>query len=303
MAKRTLIIFDYHSFDRETQLELNKINQYLTELLYTKRHYHNGMRFMKVIAQKFDELGIRSDIYYKMSSIQNIIDTKDLSIAKTNFNRHTFDIYLECMNQRDYRNAIKMLKMYQRSNVNNVDFIKLHLASVYTKISQFDQAQILLDEVNLSQQQNPLYYTTLLELFYKRKEYEKVVELFPLIEKYEGYTNYKVYVMLGKSYLHLGKESEAMQIFDIVAKIVKNDNFYERLLDGIKTEIEAEYLKEYPSRRDNYISYQIALDEKDYALAATYLEKVIEQSPDGNYIAQNRKKLRQLKKCVKQNNN
>lgn len=296
MAKKTLIVYDYDSYDIETKQEMVKINRYLIDLLYNKKHYHNSMRFMRVIAAKYDELGIRSDIYYKISNTQNIIDNKNLSYTREIINRQTFDIYWECMNQRDYRNAMKMLKLYQVNSLSNPDFIKVHFALIHTKISQFDEAQTLLDETSISQQDNPLYYATLLELLYKRKEYTKVVELFPKIEKYDGYINYRLYVIIGKAYLQLGQENEANHMFNIVSKIVKNDDFANNVLKQIKEEAQYDYLRIYPTRRDNYISYQIAFDSKNYEQAANYLEKVIEQSTDGNYVAQNRKKLKELKK-------
>lgn len=299
MAKRTLIIYDYDSYDIEIRHEMFKINKYLKELLYVKKHYYNSMRFMRLVAEKYNELGIKSDIYYKISNTQNIIDNKNLSTSREIFNCQTFDIYMQCMNRRDYRNAMKMLKLYQDNSLNNSDFIKIHSALVHTKIAQFDEAQSLLDEASISQQENPLYYTVLLEILYKRKEYEKVVELFPLVEKYDGYTNYKLYVTFGKAYLQLGKEQEANQMFDIVRKIVKDDTFANKVLRQIKKVAQEDFTREYPSRRDLYISYQIALDDKNYALAMRYLEKVIEQPTDGKYINQNRKKLKELKRMCK----
>ena len=98
--------------------------------------------------------------------------------------------------------------------------------------------------------------------------------------------------------MQIGEEEKANQMFEIVRKIIKNGDFDKHIFGNMKQEIEKDYLQEYPSRKDNYVCYQIALDNQDYVSASIYLEKVIAKSENNEFIAQNKKKLKQLKSLI-----
>lgn len=300
MSKKSIMVFNYQDLNRETKQELKKINDYLVDLVYQQKKYEKGMRYLTVLARKFEELGYYSDIYYKMTSIQNILDNQHLSKERTVINCQLFDVYLECMTRKDYRNAMKMLKLYQKNN--NTDFIKLHIASVYTRIFQLEKAELILEQIKDTQCENPFYYNTLLELLYKKKEFESVIELFPKVKKYDGCTIYTPYITIGKAYMHLGQEKEANKMFRIVANIIKNNNLDDIALRGVKEEVKLEETKPHPSRKECDIAYQIAMDEKNYEEAIIYLEKVIELSNDRFFINKSNQKLKELRHILAENN-
>lgn len=294
MSRRGLLIYKHQDYDEATKIEIKKINDYIVDLMENKRHYRNVLRFLKVVASKFEELGIKSDIYYKITSVKNCISTSAVDQVIEFSGQRIFDVYLECTRQKDYRNAVKMLDYYKSANPFNQKFADLHMAYSYIKISSFDEARRILKEIHDDCFENPDYYVALAELEYKTKNYDKVVEILPLLEKYDGYTRFDSYILTGKAYYLLGQMDEANKLFEIAKNIIQDDDFYNRISKKFILDANEEKNSIHPTKGELSVQYQIANDRNDYQKAIDCLTALQDKTTDETVIKRNNRKIYKL---------
>lgn len=274
MIKGSLKIFEADKLDENIRLEVDKVEKYLQGVLSNKTNYDVALNFLTIIAERFQELGIYSDIYYKIQYFKHkLIDetlSKDVSLACSDLN----DIYLECIRKRDIYNAYRMLHYYKEKNPNDVSFYELCLAQLYVKLSQFELAESLFENCKKEQFENPSYIQNLVELEYKKKNYKKVVELLPILDKYVGRASFDSYFYVARAYHYLGLFDKEKEIYSIISSIIGNPVRFEKMLLSNIKQTEIDDTIERPTRRELYSFYKISHFDGNYQVAEKCLKKI-----------------------------
>ena len=236
-------------------------------------------------------MGAFSDIYYKIYSTKVILDSRQM-IGPVNARcRRIYDVYLTCIKQKDFRNAMKMLHYYEEYGKENQALIDLCYAELYIKLSQFKKAEVYLRRCERNHSENPRYYILCAELYYKKKEYAKAVRLTPWIEKYDGHMTTSIYQLLAESDYLVGDEDEMRRMCRILETMVGGKERYEKNFPEIQRVALKNQITEYPTNRNYLVSFQIALDEEDWDNAIFYLN-ILEGRQKNELDAQNGEKLK-----------
>lgn len=291
MKNKDLKIFNRDILSYQERLELRKMNDYYENLI-SKEQFHNALHFMLGVRNVFEEREIISDIYHRISSIRTILNDSKLSREFAAASKRIYNVYLDCINNRDYRNAIRMLEYYKMTTGNSDNYINLQFAYVYSKISQTDKAIEILDSLTIGFNEEPIYYITLMEIAYRKKKYLDMFRLEKHLIKYDGCITYDTYLKLAEAYYKLGRYNDSKRIYDLVSKMCGNNPGINKTIERSKSKLDEDIT--YPTKMDLFISYQIELDKKNYDGAITFYKQLMEMNTDIRYRIINEKKLRYL---------
>lgn len=277
MKNKQLLIYDYDSYSEETKTKLQEINNEITEVLYEHYDHEKGYYILYEIKSELEEMGVYSDIYHKLNNTKVILDSRKMNSLNNACCRRIYDVYITCMRQKDYRNAMRMIRCYEEVGKENQSLIDLCYAELYIKISNFAKAKAYLRRCQETNRENPKYYILWAEICFKEKNYEYVTRLIPYIEKYDMRTSLSVYQLIIESYYLLGDEENMNRFYAILQKMFSRKEDFENFAAKAIAIATSNQTCEYPTKRNYIDSFFIALDEGDWDYASYCLTKLDEK--------------------------
>ncbi len=294
MRHKGLKIYKKEELEEDTKREISKLNKLIDHVIYETKDYASMIAILEEKAKEFDERGIYTDIYYKIYNLKNRESDQNMPTSILKMIRNIYDVYSECINQKDYRNAAKMLRYYQQYSLNNHDRIDLQRAKLYTKLSDFENAEKYLEQCRETQEQNPNYVLVQIELFFKKRQYRKVISMLPKLDRYDGRNTYQAYITIAKACLLEKRDEQAEQVFSIIQGIIEDPEFCNRLISKIKQNINQEYSKVFPTQRNIAASFYIAYDENNLEQAEKHLNKLLAKEAKDEYLDSDQDKIKKL---------
>lgn len=151
-----------------------------------------------------------------------------------------------------------------------------------------------LEECRDVQFDNPMYTIILSEILYKQKKYNAVVNLLPELERYDGRTTWSSYILIAKAFLVLKKESQAEELYNIAIDISHRRSTIIQKIEESRTSIIYEKRRNYPTRANLAILFQIACDEKNIFEAESYLKQLLSKSKKEELLKIDQEKVKKL---------
>lgn len=294
MRHKGLKIYRKDNLNSDTKREIAELNQQLYQVIYVTKDYDTMIAILEEKAKEFTEKGIYTDIYYKIYNLKNRASDQNISVDILQKIRNIYDVYSECINQKDYRNAARMLHYYQQYTFDEYGTIDLQRAKLYTKLSDFEKAEKYLEQCRKTQEKNPNFVLIQIELFFKKKQYRKVISLLPKLDCYDGRNNYQAYVTVVKACLLEKKYEQAEEVFTIIQGIIEDHEFAIRLISKIKQDVKKEYCRRFPTQRNIAASFDIACDEGNLEEAEKYLAKLLTGEQKEEFLESDQDKVKKL---------
>lgn len=274
---KELLIYDLESYSEDVKKRLQEMDETILEILYKNHDYENGFCVLSSVKDELEKMGIYSDIYHKLYNTKIILDSRKMDMASNASCRRIYDVYLTCLKQKDYRNAMRMIRCYAERGKENQSLIDLCYAELYIKLSDFAKAKTYLKRCQKEHQENPKYYILWAQLYFKEKEYESVLRLIPIIEKYDQRSSLAVYELLAEACYLAGDEENKSRFDAILQKMFTQTKDFEKFAAKMPKVAISNHLTEYPTNRNYINSFYIALDEEDWTYASYCLEKLEEK--------------------------
>ena len=294
MKIQRLKVYQKDALDKDTIEEIKDLDKYLCQTIYETGDYDVAIHFLEEKAKSFINRGVYTDIYYKIFNLKNRALDFGLNPITLQKIRNIYDVYSECIYQKDYRNAVRMLRFYQSYCPNHQDLINLQWANLYTRLSDFEKAEEYLDRCKESQEENPNYILTVINLLFKKKEYQEVIAMVPLLDRYDGRTNYKPYMSVAKAYLLLDKNDQAEVIFSIVMEMILRPEFSNQIIERAYQGLRSDYNRIFPTKSNLSVLFDIAYDEGNVEDAERYLKGLLDGESDESHIQSDQEKIKKL---------
>ncbi|MDE5586922.1 MAG: hypothetical protein K2I72_00960, partial [Bacilli bacterium] len=183
---------------------------------------------------------------------------------------------------------------YESLGDDELKVVPLHLAKIYTKLGDLKKAMKYLEECEEIRYDNPHYTITLLEILYKQKKFDDVINLLPTLEQYDGRSTWTKYILVAKACIILGREEQAEELYEIAKEISHGREKILYKIQESRTSIDDEKERNYPTKTNLAILFQIACDEGNIADAEDYLNQLLKKSRTDELPETDQKKIKKL---------